>query len=142
MLPIRSSEGTIVAFIGRASEHAGPRVPKYLNSPSTGLYAKSEVLFGLWEARGPLAGGARPVIGEGPFEAIAVTAACPGPYARIAACGAVPAPPPTPPAPAPPPPAAGPTPPSRSTHCAGQQTGAQPGSWSRSTPTRPDTAPP
>ena len=89
MLPIRSSEGTIVAFIGRASEHAGPGVPKYLNSPSTGLYSKSEVLFGLWEARGPLAGGARPVIVEGPFDAIAVTAACPRRYAGIAPCGAV-----------------------------------------------------
>jgi DNA primase len=89
MLPIRSSEGTIVAFIGRASEHAGPRVPKYLNSPSTGLYAKSEVLFGLWEARSALASGARPVIVEGPFDAIAVTTACPGRNVGVAPCGAV-----------------------------------------------------
>src|ERR1022692_2694414 len=89
MLPIRSSEGTIVAFIVRASEHAGPRVPKYLNSPATGLYSKSEVLFGLWEARGPLASGARPVIVEGPFDAIAVTTACAGRNAGVAPCGAV-----------------------------------------------------
>ena len=89
MLPIRSTEGIIVAFIGRAPEHARPDVPKYLNSPRTGLYDKSEVLFGLWEARAALACGARPVIVEGPFDAIAVTTACPGRYAGLAPCGAV-----------------------------------------------------
>ena len=45
-------------------------MPKYLNSPGTGLYKKGEVLFGLWEARGPLTQGARPVIVEGPFDAV------------------------------------------------------------------------
>jgi DNA primase len=89
MLPIRSAQGTIVAFIGRAPEHARPDVPKYLNSRRTGLYDKSEVLFGLWEARAALASGARPVIVEGPFDAIAVTTACPGRYAGLAPCGAV-----------------------------------------------------
>jgi DNA primase len=89
MLPIRSAEGTIVAFIGRAPENARPDVPKYLNSPATGLYDKSGVLFGLWQARGGLASGARPVIVEGPFDAIAVTTACPGRYAGVAPCGAV-----------------------------------------------------
>ena len=89
MLPIRSAEGTIVAFIGRAPENARPDVPKYLNSPATGLYDKSEVLFGLWQARGGLASGARPVIVEGPLDAIAVTTACPGRYAGVAPCGAV-----------------------------------------------------
>jgi len=89
MLPIRSTEGTIVAFIGRAPEHARPDVPKYLNSRRTGLYDKSEVLFGLWEARAALASGARPVIVEGPFDAIAVTTACPGRFAGLAPCGAV-----------------------------------------------------
>jgi DNA primase len=89
MLPIRSARGTIIAFIGRASGHAGPDVPKYLNSRRTALYDKSEVLFGLWEARGALAGGARPVLVEGPLDAIAVTTACPGRYAGLSPCGAV-----------------------------------------------------
>jgi len=87
VLPIRSHEGNIVAFIGRAPEHAAPGVPKYLNSPSTVLYDKSDLLFGLWEARGAIANGARPVIVEGPFDAIAVSAACPGRYAGLAPCG-------------------------------------------------------
>jgi DNA primase catalytic core len=89
MLPIRSGDGTIVAFIGRAAEHADPRVPKYLNSPGTDLYNKSEVLFGLWQARGQLARGARPVIVEGPFDAIAVTAACASRNVGVSPCGAV-----------------------------------------------------
>ena len=87
MLPIRSADGTIIAFIGRAAEHADPGVPKYLNSPSTALYNKSEVLFGLWEARDALASGARPVIVEGPLDAIAVTTAGHGRYVGVAPCG-------------------------------------------------------
>jgi len=89
MLPIRSADGVVVAFIGRAPEHAGPGVPKYLNSPGTGLYSKSALLFGLWEGQEALAGGARPVIVEGPFDAIAVTTACHGRYVGAAPCGAV-----------------------------------------------------
>lgn len=87
MLPIRTAEGTIIAFIGRAAEHAAPGVPKYLNSPASSHYSKSEILFGLWEAREALAGGARPVIVEGPLDAIAVTTAGDGRYAGVAPCG-------------------------------------------------------
>ena len=87
MLPIRSADGTVAAFIGRAPEGAGPGVPKYVNSPRTCLYDKGDVLFGLWEARQVIAAGARPVIVEGPFDAIAVTTACAGRYAGIAPCG-------------------------------------------------------
>jgi DNA primase len=87
MLPIRDTAGTIVAFIGRAPDGGRPGVPKYLNSPSTGLYRKRGVLFGLWQARNLLRNGAMPVIVEGPFDAIAVTAAGPGRYAAVAPCG-------------------------------------------------------
>jgi DNA primase len=87
MLPIRSAEGTIIAFIGRAPNHAAAGTPKYLNSPSTSVYSKSEVLFGLWQARNALASGAQPVIVEGPFDAIAVTAAGQGRHVGVAPCG-------------------------------------------------------
>jgi DNA primase len=87
MLPIRSQDGTVIAFIGRAPDHADPNVPKYLNSPSTALYHKGEVLFGLWEARDALASSARPVIVEGPLDAIAVTTAGDGRYVGVALCG-------------------------------------------------------
>jgi len=87
MLPIRSAAGTVIAFIGRAPDRSGVGVPKYLNSPKTSLYDKSEILFGLWEAREALAAGARPVIVEGPFDAIAVTTAGQGRFAGLAPCG-------------------------------------------------------
>src|SRR5581483_143966 len=45
MLPIHSSDGTMVAFIGRAHPSVSG-TPKYLNSPHTSLYDKSSVLFG------------------------------------------------------------------------------------------------
>ena len=87
ILPIRSPGGATLGFIGRAPAHASRGVPKYLNTPSTGLYDKSEVLFGLREAREELAAGARPVVVEGPLDAIAATIASPGQYAGIATCG-------------------------------------------------------
>jgi DNA primase len=87
ILPIRSADGTVSAFIGRAPEDAGPQVPKYVNSPRTCLYHKGDMVFGLWEARQAMAAGALPVIVEGPFDAIAVTTACAGRYAGVAPCG-------------------------------------------------------
>ena len=87
ILPIHAADGTIVAFIGRAPADAKPGVPKYLNSPHTALYDKGSVLFGLYEARGALVNGARPVIVEGPFDAIAVSTAGRGRYAGLAPCG-------------------------------------------------------
>jgi len=87
VLPIRTSDGTIIAFTGRRPPGAGPDVPKYINSPATQLYTKSDVLFGLHEAHGLLTGGAQPVIVEGPFDAIAVTTAGAGRYAGVAPCG-------------------------------------------------------
>jgi DNA primase len=87
MLAIRSADGTVAAFIGRAPEEAGPEVPKYVNSPHTCLYRKGDMLFGLWEARQAITSGARPVIVEGPFDAIAVTTACAGHCAGVAPCG-------------------------------------------------------
>ncbi|HET9895840.1 MAG TPA: toprim domain-containing protein [Streptosporangiaceae bacterium] len=91
VLPIRSPRGTIVAFIGRAAEHAGQDVPKYLNSPGTCLYDKGRALFGLWQARDALAAGAIPVITEGPLDAIAIAIAADlagsVSYAPVALCG-------------------------------------------------------
>jgi DNA primase len=87
MLPIRSADGAVAAFIGRAAQDAGADVPKYLNSPGTGLYDKSAVLFGLWEAHEALASGARPVIVEGPLDAVAVSGTTGGRYTGLAPCG-------------------------------------------------------
>lgn len=45
MFPIRDTAGRVVAFTGRAL--AADDLAKYLNSPETELYHKSEILFGM-----------------------------------------------------------------------------------------------
>ena len=87
MLPVRTADGQIAGFIGRSRPGSGPGVPKYLNSPETSHYKKSDLLFGLHEARGALNAGATPVLVEGPFDAIAVTTAGEGHLAGLAPCG-------------------------------------------------------
>lgn len=49
MFPIRDASGKVVAFTGRAL--AADDLAKYLNSPETELYHKSEILFGMDQAR-------------------------------------------------------------------------------------------
>jgi DNA primase len=83
MFGIRWPDGTLAGFTGRA--RPGGVQPVYLNSRTTGLYHKGSLLFGLYEGRRALAAGARPVLVEGPLDAIAVTAA--GRYAGVSPCG-------------------------------------------------------
>ena len=87
VFPILSSTGTVAGFIGRAREARIAGAPKYLNTPRTCLYDKSKLLFGLYEARTVLAAGARPVIVEGPFDAMAITEAGQPQHAGVASCG-------------------------------------------------------
>jgi DNA primase catalytic core len=79
VLPIRDPHdpaGAILGFIGRRNptktddDYAGP---KYLNTRTTTIFTKGEALFGYAEARERLAGGALPVIVEGPMDALAIT---------------------------------------------------------------------
>jgi DNA primase len=88
MFPVRDAGGQrVVGFLGRALTE-GDDTPKYLNSPATALYAKGELLYGLGaEPVQALAAGARPVLVEGPLDAIAVTPAADGRYAGVAPCG-------------------------------------------------------
>lgn len=48
MFPIRDRRGRTIAFGGRT---LGDGTPKYLNSPETPVYHKSQELYGLYEAR-------------------------------------------------------------------------------------------
>ncbi|AZS50551.1 DNA primase [Entomomonas moraniae] len=48
MFPIRDVKGRVIAFGGRV---LGDDKPKYLNSPETPVFHKSEVLYGLYEVR-------------------------------------------------------------------------------------------
>ncbi len=48
MFPIRDSRGRVIAFGGRAFND---EKPKYLNSPETPIFQKSQELYGLYEAK-------------------------------------------------------------------------------------------
>jgi DNA primase catalytic core len=88
MFPIMD-EGGPIAFVGRHHPDldAGGRSPKYLNSPTTGLWRKGEVLFGLAQAAPVLRDGAIAAVVEGPFDAFAVTLAAQGLAAGVATLG-------------------------------------------------------
>lgn len=51
MFPICDNGGRVVAFSGRAVDTDDPNIPKYVNSPETELYKKSEILFGYHKAK-------------------------------------------------------------------------------------------
>lgn len=80
MFPIRDPEGDLVGFTGRCAAGAekvdrGPDrspTPKYINTPATPLFRKSQVLYGLDAGADALAGGAWPVLVEGPLDRWAV----------------------------------------------------------------------
>jgi DNA primase catalytic core len=88
VLPLRTPAGDIVGFIGRSHPDADrDRTPRYLNSPDTPIYTKGEHLHGLHEAAPHLARGARPVLVEGPLDAIAVTTGTGGRCTGVALWG-------------------------------------------------------
>jgi DNA primase len=68
-IPIRNTRGRIIAFGGRA---LGDENPKYLNSPETSLFSKSQVLFQLDRAARAFASAQRGIIVEGYFDCIAL----------------------------------------------------------------------
>ncbi len=94
-IPIRDTRGDIVSFGGRIfgaaaepwrSKDGSLRTPpKYLNGQSTGIYDKSFVLYGLFEAQPALKQGKPAVLVEGYFDAIAVHRA--GLATAVAPCG-------------------------------------------------------
>ncbi|MCP2337936.1 toprim domain-containing protein [Actinomadura rupiterrae] len=83
--PLRTPDGTIVGFIARRRDTG--RGPKYLNTPATSLFDKSQNLFGLAHGRERLASGARPLIVEGPLDVLAISAADLDEYVPLAPCG-------------------------------------------------------
>ncbi|MFA1544580.1 toprim domain-containing protein [Actinomadura monticuli] len=85
LFPFRDQNGEITGFIGRRRDDASG--PKYLNSPETPLFHKSSMLFGLHEGRAGLSGTTRPLLVEGPLDAIAINAVMPDAYTAVAPCG-------------------------------------------------------
>jgi DNA primase len=68
IFPIHDAQGSPRGLAGRLITGAGP---KYLNSPQTQLYRKSELLYGLHLAAEAIAGQGRAVVVEGYTDAIA-----------------------------------------------------------------------
>jgi DNA primase catalytic core len=73
IFPIREPDGRIAGFIGR-SLSPGSDTPKYLNTAASETFNKSALFYGLHEA--DRASGFRPVLVEGPLDALALAATC------------------------------------------------------------------
>ena len=63
MFPIHSVSGRVIAFSGRTLRSDNPA--KYLNSPDTPIYTKSNILFGIWFAKGEIAKKDKCIVVEG-----------------------------------------------------------------------------
>ena len=67
VFPILNSQGKVVAFGGRILEEGQP---KYLNTPETQIYSKSEQLYGLYQALGDLRQNPNPIVLEGYMDVV------------------------------------------------------------------------
>jgi len=67
IFPITNMSGTVVAFGGRAFDDA---TPKYLNSPETAVFRKSETLYGLYQAKESIRHESRVLIAEGYMDVV------------------------------------------------------------------------
>lgn len=83
LFPIRDVKGRAIAFGGRAITPGDE--PKYLNSPDSLLYKKSEVLYGLDRARGAMRDKDYAILVEGYMDQLALDRA--GFANTVAGCG-------------------------------------------------------
>ena len=70
MFPIKDTRGRVIAFGGRS---LGDAMPKYINSPETPLFHKSNSLYGLYEARQSPGRLLQLIIVEGYMDVVALT---------------------------------------------------------------------
>lgn len=75
MFPICNDAGKIIAFTGRTLATDEKSGPKYLNSPETGIYSKSRVLFNLDHAKEAIRKLDYAILVEGQMDCISVYAA-------------------------------------------------------------------
>lgn len=88
IVPLRTPDGTLVGFSGRAAPIADVTTPKYLNSPASDVFVKHELLLGLAEDADALRAGAMPVVVEGPLDRLAVAQATHAlAFVGVAPCG-------------------------------------------------------
>ncbi|MFF7200475.1 MULTISPECIES: DNA primase [unclassified Streptomyces] len=84
MWPIREISGDVVGF-GARKLYESDNGPKYLNTPETGIYKKSQVLYGIDLAKKEIAKASRAVVVEGYTDVMACHLA--GVTTAIATCG-------------------------------------------------------
>jgi DNA primase len=82
LFPIANDSGKVIAFGGRAM---GDDMPKYMNSPETPVYSKSNLLYHLDRAKEAIRQGDFAILVEGYMDAIAVARA--GIANVVASCG-------------------------------------------------------
>ena len=75
MFPIASEAGRVIAFTGRTLATDEKSGPKYLNSPETGIYSKSRVLFNLSQAKEAIRKLDYAILVEGQMDCVSVFAA-------------------------------------------------------------------
>lgn len=86
IFPIRNERGELVAFAGRyQGETKGTDIRKYLNSPTSPIYHKSEILYGLYQAQEAIRQHKFVYITEGYKDVLAMHAA--GFRNTVALCG-------------------------------------------------------
>lgn len=71
IFPITDSRGRTVAFGGRALA-SDARGPKYLNSPETDVFKKSDVLYGFYQAKKSIMDSESVLVAEGYFDLLAL----------------------------------------------------------------------
>lgn len=69
MIPVRDFSGSVIGFSARKIDKRAFG-PKYVNSPETALFKKSQILFGLSYSRRRIAKEKRAIIVEGQFDAL------------------------------------------------------------------------
>jgi DNA primase len=72
MFPIANESGRVIAFTARALETGEKAGPKYINSPETPLYSKSQVLFNLDKAKSVIRQAEFALLVEGQMDCISV----------------------------------------------------------------------
>ena len=83
VFPIQSPSGRVVGFGGRALSDEDQ--PKYLNSPESPIYRKSQVLYGLYQARDALRQQGRVLVVEGYMDLLGLHEQ--GIHGAVALCG-------------------------------------------------------
>lgn len=90
VIGVHDQHDRLTGFTGRTLHHTEGTSPKYLNTPATELYDKSNDVLGLTEQRSALADGTRrPLLVEGPLDALALAVRDPadGAWAPISTSG-------------------------------------------------------